>query len=48
VRNLSLAVLGIFDCAPIAGKKRRRVGDYLAGTMVVKSEFLAGKAPSEA
>jgi uncharacterized RDD family membrane protein YckC len=36
VRNLSLAVLGVFDCAPIAGKRRRRVGDYLAGTMVVK------------
>jgi len=35
VRNLSLAVLGVFDCAPIVGKKRRRVGDYLAGTMVV-------------
>lgn len=35
VRNLSLAVLGIFDCLPLIGARRRRVGDYLAGTVVV-------------
>lgn len=51
VRNLSLAVLGIFDCAPIVGKGRRRVGDYLAGTVVVNNavflrEIASGAQPS--
>jgi uncharacterized RDD family membrane protein YckC len=45
VRNLSLGILGMFDCAPIVSKKRRRIGDYLAGTMVVNRNALS---PAEA
>lgn len=36
VRNLSLIVLGILDAAFIAGAQRRRLGDYLAKTKVIK------------
>jgi len=36
VRNLSLIVLGAFDCVFIIGKQRRRLGDFLARTKVVK------------
>lgn len=36
VRNLTLVVLGIFDWVFIMGEKRRRLGDYLAGTEVIR------------
>lgn len=35
-RNVPLLVLGVLDCLPLIGKQRRRVGDYLARTKVVK------------
>ncbi|WP_157270073.1 RDD family protein [Azohydromonas aeria] len=36
VRNLPLMVLGVFDAVFIVGSRRRRLGDYLAGTRVVR------------
>lgn len=36
VRNLLLAVLGFFDWIFIFGGNRRRLGDMVAGTLVVK------------
>ncbi|MCW7539685.1 RDD family protein [Aquabacterium sp. A7-Y] len=36
VRNTSLIVLGVFDCVPLVGRERRRIGDYIAGTKVVR------------
>lgn len=36
VRNFSM-VLGVIDAAPIAGKQRRRLGDYLGRTKVVQT-----------
>ena len=36
VRNLFLALLGIFDWIFIFGKKRQRLGDKVANTIVVK------------
>ncbi|MDO9005527.1 MAG: RDD family protein [Aquabacterium sp.] len=35
-RNVPLLVLGVLDCLPLIGQQRRRVGDYLAKTKVVK------------
>lgn len=35
-RNFCLLILGIIDCAFIAGKQRRRLGDFLARTRVVR------------
>jgi uncharacterized RDD family membrane protein YckC len=37
VRNLSLHVLNIIDWIFIFGGSRRRLGDFLAGTIVVKA-----------
>ena len=36
VRNFCLIVLGIFDWIFIVGKQRRRLGDFLAGTRVIR------------
>ncbi len=36
VRNLCLMILGVVDCAFIAGQQRRRLGDFLAQTKVVR------------
>lgn len=36
VRNICLLVLGVIDCAFIIGKQRRRLGDFLAKTKVVR------------
>jgi uncharacterized RDD family membrane protein YckC len=36
VRNFSLIVLSVFDCMFIAGKQRRRLGDYLGQTKVIR------------
>lgn len=36
VRNVCLIVLGILDWAFIVGKQRRRLGDFLARTRVVR------------
>ncbi|WP_158622904.1 RDD family protein [Aquabacterium soli] len=36
VRNLCLIVLGVVDCAFIAGRQRRRLGDFIARTKVVR------------
>lgn len=36
IRNVCLIVLGVFDCVFIAGKQRRRLGDFLARTRVVR------------
>lgn len=38
LRNFPTLVLGIIDIVFIVGKQRRRLGDYLAGTKVVKTE----------
>lgn len=35
LRNLPL-LIGVFDAVFIAGRQRRRLGDYIAGTKVVK------------
>lgn len=35
-RNFCLLVLGVFDAVFIIGKQRRRLGDYLAKTKVVR------------
>lgn len=40
VRNFAM-VLGVFDAAFIIGKQRRRLGDYLACTKVVRLEAIA-------
>ena len=37
VRNFPILVLGIFDVIFIVGKQRRRLGDYMARTKVVKA-----------
>lgn len=37
VRNFPILVLGVFDIIFIIGKSRRRLGDYLANTKVVKA-----------
>lgn len=42
VRNLTLTVLGVFDWAFILGARRQRLGDRLAGTIVVKRPNPAG------
>ncbi|MGE0497883.1 MAG: RDD family protein [Ramlibacter sp.] len=36
IRNLCLMVLGVIDIAFILGKQRRRLGDFLAKTRVVR------------
>ncbi|MBY0409065.1 MAG: RDD family protein [Burkholderiaceae bacterium] len=36
VRNFCLLILGVIDCAFIIGKQRRRLGDFLAKTRVVR------------
>lgn len=36
IRNVCLIVLGVFDCMFIVGKQRRRLGDFLARTRVVR------------
>ncbi len=36
VRNICLIILGLIDCAFIVGKQRRRLGDFLAKTRVVR------------
>lgn len=36
VRNVCLIVLGVFDCVFIVGQQRRRLGDFLARTKVVR------------
>lgn len=38
LRNFPILVLGFIDAIFIAGKQRRRLGDRLAGTKVVKAE----------
>lgn len=38
VRNLSLLLFGVVDLMFIAGKQRRRLGDWIAGTQVVRLE----------
>lgn len=35
-RNICLMILGVFDCAFIVGKQRRRLGDFVARTRVVR------------
>ena len=37
VRNVPMMALGIVDAVFIVGKRRRRLGDLLAGTKVVKA-----------
>lgn len=37
VRNFPILVLGVIDAMFIVGKQRRRLGDYVARTKVVKS-----------
>jgi uncharacterized RDD family membrane protein YckC len=37
VRNLLLSVLGLFDWVFIFGEQRRRLGDHVAGTIVVNA-----------
>lgn len=37
VRNVAM-VLGVIDAAFIVGKHRRRLGDYIAGTQVIRLE----------
>lgn len=41
VRNLSLLVLGVLDALFILGAQRRRLGDHLAGTKVVRTRTSA-------
>jgi uncharacterized RDD family membrane protein YckC len=36
-RNATLSLLGVVDLLPLIGRERRRVGDYLARTRVVKA-----------
>jgi uncharacterized RDD family membrane protein YckC len=36
-RNVTLSLLGVVDLLPLIGRERRRVGDYLARTRVVKA-----------
>ncbi|MFM8899090.1 MAG: RDD family protein [Burkholderiales bacterium] len=36
VRNVPMVILGFFDLIPIVGKQRRRVGDFMASTKVVR------------
>lgn len=36
VRNICLIILGVIDCVFIVGKQRRRLGDFLAKTRVVR------------
>ncbi len=38
LRNFSLMILGAIDVVFIVGKSRRRLGDYLARTKVVKAD----------
>ncbi len=38
IRNLSIIVFSIFDILMIAGNKKLRLGDRIAGTMVVIEE----------
>ena len=38
LRNFPILVLGVIDAAFIVGKQRRRLGDYIAGTKVVKAK----------
>lgn len=39
VRNAAM-LLGVFDAAFIVGRQRRRLGDYIAGTRVIRLDLL--------